>query len=210
MTMEIWTAYLLAAAVLTVTPGLDTALILRTSAHEGAGSGALAALGIGLGCLCWGSAAALGLGFLFAAWPLGFTALRLLGAGYIAWLGLLMLLRPCTTLNVTSAGTAASGALAFRRGFATNILNPKVGIFYVTLLPQFLPEGVDATSASLQLALAHVVLALAWFTLVARLAGSLTHYLRKPDVAALVDRVTGAMFVGFGISLALGAGAMPS
>jgi threonine/homoserine/homoserine lactone efflux protein len=81
MTLQAWLIYLATAAILTMTPGLDTVMVLRTSSAEGFRNGALAALGIGCGCLCWGSAAAFGLGALLAASPPAFTALKLCGAG---------------------------------------------------------------------------------------------------------------------------------
>ena len=206
MTFQIWTIYLVTATILTMTPGLDTAMVLRTAASGGTGQGVLAALGIGLGCLCWGSAAALGLGALFTAWPLAFATLKLAGAGYLAWLGVNLLLRPRAHLNASEPVHAApwAGLLAFRRGFTTNILNPKVGIFYITLLPQFAPHGADTTSLSLQLALAHVALAIVWFMFLAGVTGAIRPYLRKPEVMKIVDRATGGVFVGFGLQLSLG------
>lgn len=206
MTLEIWTVYLITAAILTMTPGLDTAMVLRTSATGGAAHGAFAALGIGLGCLCWGSAAALGLGALFSAWPLAFAALKLAGAGYLTWLGLHLLLWPRNRLEPDdAAGTSPWGGLAaFRRGFTSNILNPKVGIFYITLLPQFVPHGADTVRFSLELAIAHVMLAIVWFVLLAVATGVIRPYLRKPRIVKLLDRATGGVFVGFSLQLTLG------
>ncbi|HEY2480744.1 MAG TPA: LysE family transporter, partial [Caulobacteraceae bacterium] len=87
-------AFVAAAAILTVTPGLDTALVLRTAAVGGAKRGAAAALGIGLGCLVWGASVALGLGALIAASHAAYTLLKLAGAAYLAWLGLNLLIKP--------------------------------------------------------------------------------------------------------------------
>jgi threonine/homoserine/homoserine lactone efflux protein len=206
MTLQIWTVYLVTATILTMTPGLDTATVLRTSATGGVAHGTLAALGIGLGCLCWGSAAAFGLGALLVACPLAFATLKLAGAGYLAWLGLNLLLRPRSRLEPGDAtnGSPREGLLAFRRGFLTNILNPKVGIFYITLLPQFVPHGADTIRYSLELAFAHVMLAIVWFVLVAGATGAIRPYLRKPRIVKLLDRATGGAFVGFGLQLTLG------
>ena len=206
MTLQIWTVYLITASILTMTPGLDTATVLRTAASGGAARGAFAALGIGLGCLCWGSAAAFGLGALLIACPTAFAVLKLAGAGYLAWLGLNLLFCPRSRLEPGDAANASpwDRLLAFRRGFMTNILNPKVGIFYITLLPQFVPHGADTIRHSLELAFAHVMLAIVWFVLLAGATGAIRPYLRKPRIVKLLDRATGGVFVGFGVQLTLG------
>ncbi|WP_369751238.1 LysE family translocator [Novosphingobium sp. AP12] len=205
MTIQAWFLYLATATLLTMTPGLDTVMVLRTSGAEGFRNGALAALGIGCGCLCWGSATALGLGALLAASPAAFMALKLFGAAYLAWLGVNFLMHPRGSVEAIPAGAEdASGARAFRRGFSTNILNPKVGIFYLTLLPQFVPHGAVSAWLSLQLAGAHVAIALCWFIILAGLAGTVGPYLRRPQIVRWVDRATGGVFVGFGIQLTLG------
>jgi threonine/homoserine/homoserine lactone efflux protein len=205
MTLEIWLGYAAAALLLTMLPGLDTALVLRTAASSGPRPGVMAALGIGLGCLCWGIMSALGLGALLAACPAALAALRLLGAGYIAWLGLAMLLRPSQGLAVAAGGASEPGVSgrAFRRGLVTNLLNPKVGAFYVTLIPQFVPAGPDTTAISMELAAVHVALAVVWFAMLARMAGAVTPLLRRRPVATMVDRATGAILIGFGANLAL-------
>jgi threonine/homoserine/homoserine lactone efflux protein len=206
MTPEIWTVYLVTAAVLTITPGLDTAMVLRTSAMQGARQGMFAAFGIGLGCLCWGSAAAFGLGAVLAASPTAFLILKLVGAGYLAWLGIGLLLHPRRSFEHAAAPVATESDVrrAFLRGFATNILNPKVGIFYVTLLPQFVPQDAPPVPSALELAVAHVALAVAWFCALAAITGSVRPYLRRPRVLAVLDRVTGGVFLGFGLQLTLG------
>src|SRR5580698_92881 len=100
-------AYLAAAALLTITPGLDTAIVLRTATAEGPVRAAQAALGVVCGCLAWGAAVALGLGVLLAASSLAYTALRWAGAAYLAWLGFRLLFRPRSTFDL-AAPTAAS------------------------------------------------------------------------------------------------------
>src|ERR1700761_7982906 len=103
-------AFSVAAGLLTITPGLDTALVLRTAAVEGAKRAALAALGIGLGCLVWGAAVALGLAALLKASALAFTALKWAGAAYLVWLGIGMLLKPRDRFSLGEAAEAGSGA----------------------------------------------------------------------------------------------------
>ena len=194
------------AVIVVVTPGLDTAFVLRTAAAEGRGNGIRAAIGIGLGCLCWGAAAAFGLGALLAASPATFTLLKVAGAGYLLWLGIRLLARPRSALEKMGAGAVMADptAGALRRGFTTNILNPKVGVFYLTLLPQFVPAGVDAGWYSFGLAALHVCLATIWFTVLATVTASARQLLRAPNAVSALDRITGGVFVAFGLHLALG------
>jgi len=137
-------AYAAAASLLTLTPGLDTAMVLRTAAVEGPRRAALAALGIGCGCLAWGLAVALGLGVLLKASSLAYTVLRWAGAGYLIWLGAQLLLKPRSRFDLTAE--RRGGGNWWLRGFLNNLLNPKVGVFYVSFLPQFIPSGADVPS----------------------------------------------------------------
>ncbi len=143
-------SFVLAAGLLAVTPGLDTALVLRTATAEGATQAAQAALGIVIGCLFWGGAAAFGVGALLAASEFAFTLLKWIGGAYLLWLGLLLILRPRTQLSTMSA--PQSGAMSgrsgwFWKGLLQNLFNPKVGIFYISFLPQFVPPGVPVAGA---------------------------------------------------------------
>ena len=197
-------AFIGAAFVLTVTPGLDTAMVLRTAASEGARHGMSAAFGIGVGCLCWGVAVALGLGALLLASPTAFGIMKLAGAAYLVWLGVHLLLRPRRSISeiaVTRMSRGDSLWLSARRGFTTNILNPKVGLFYLTLLPQFVPAAHSTTTYSLLFAAVHVVLAVVWFMVLAVVAGAVRRKLARPGVLPLIDRVTGGVFLGFGLHL---------
>jgi threonine/homoserine/homoserine lactone efflux protein len=200
-------AFVGTAAILTVTPGLDTAMVLRTAAAEGAKHGIAAAIGIGIGCLCWGSAAAFGLGALLAASPTAFTILKYAGAAYLAWLGVNLLLRPRQVIAAASApriDSTHSVLPALKRGFVTNILTPKVGLFYITLLPQFVPHGVSVAPYSFLLACTHVALAVTWFIALATMTGFIRPYLQRPGVLPTLDRLTGGVFVLFGLQLSLG------
>ncbi|AHE55398.1 LysE family translocator [Sphingomonas sanxanigenens] len=203
-------AFLGTATILTMAPGLDTAMVLRTAAVEGARHGAAAALGIGIGCLCWGSAAAFGVGTLFAAFPILFVTLKWVGAAYLGWLGVNLLLAPRRAFSMAGAAApqAPTLAQAAGRGFTTNILNPKVGLFYLTLLPQFVPEGAGAGDSAFTLALAHVGLATSWFVLLAVATGLIRPALQRPQVMAGLDRVTGMVLILLGFHLSLASGAL--
>ena len=198
-------AYVVAAGLLTLTPGLDTALILRTAAVEGPKRAVLAAMGINVGCLAWGAAVALGLGVLLEASQLAFTVLKWAGAAYLVWLGLNLALKPRDRFEVT-AGAPAGGGGDFtwmRRGFLTNLLNPKVGVFYVSFLPQFLPQGVQPAPFIFLLAVIHVVIGSCWSLCLIAATQPIATALKRPAVVRWLDRATGAVFLGFGVKLAL-------
>ena len=197
-------AYLVAAGLLTLTPGLDTALILRTATVEGPKRAVLAELGINLGCLTWGAAVALGLGALLQASTLAFTVLTWAGAAYLVWLGLNLLLRPRERFDVASPAPGDGGDLVWmRRGLLTNLLNPKIGVFYVSFLPQFLPHGVPAAPFIFLLAVIHVVIGSLWAAVLIGATQPIARVLKTPAVVRWLDRLTGVVFLGFGLRLAL-------
>jgi threonine/homoserine/homoserine lactone efflux protein len=193
-------AFTLAAALLTVTPGLDTALVLRTAAAEGARRAFAAALGICLGCLAWGALVAVGLGMLLQASELAYLALKWIGAAYLLYLGIRLIFagRGATEARDTGPG----GANWFLRGLLTNLLNPKVGAFYVSFLPQFIPAGASVPSMTLLLAAIHAALGLLWFALLIRATRPLAAVLRNPALVLGLDRATGAVLIFFGLRLA--------
>jgi threonine/homoserine/homoserine lactone efflux protein len=193
-------AFTLAAALLTVTPGLDTALVLRTAAAEGARRAFAAALGICLGCLAWGALVAVGLVMLLQASELAYLALKWIGAAYLLYLGIRLIFagRGATEARDADPG----GANWFLRGLLTNLLNPKVGAFYVSFLPQFIPAGASVPSMTLLLAAIHAALGLLWFALLIGATRPLAAVLRNPALVLGLDRATGAVLIFFGLRLA--------
>ncbi|MDI9776792.1 LysE family translocator [Pseudomonas putida] len=196
-------AFTLAATLLTLTPGLDTALILRTATVEGRNQGMRAALGINAGCLLWGAAVAFGLGALIAVSELAYNTLKYCGAAYLAWLGVNMLLRPRQSLAPAGEDRQRAGNW-FLKGLMGNLLNPKVGIFYVSFLPQFIPQGQPLVAWTFGLVSIHVVLGLLWAMLLIGATRPLAGLLRRDKVIRWMDRATGLVFVLFAARLALG------
>jgi threonine/homoserine/homoserine lactone efflux protein len=197
-------AFVAAASVLTVTPGLDTALVLRAAATGGPRPAVFAGLGIALGCLVWGAVVSIGLGALLAASAMAFQLLKGAGAAYLLWLGAKLLLWPRARFDAAAADSAKSNVTqALRQGLLTNLLNPKVGVFYLTFLPQFVPAGVGVAAFSFLLAAIHVLLGLIWFAALIAATVPVSRFLRKPRVVKTLDRVTGGVFVAFGAKLAL-------
>ena len=195
-------AYVAAAGLLAMTPGLDTAMVLRTAAVEGRRQAVLATLGIATGCLVWGLAVALGLGVVLAASRAAYTALKWAGAAYLVWLGAQLVLRPRAKFDLDAAA-ARRGDNWWARGLLTNLLNPKVGVFYVSFLPQFVPAGVPAAPFILLLAAIHVALGLCWCGALILATAPLKRWLQQRAVVGWLDRLTGAVFIGFGARLAL-------
>ena len=225
--MEITTAvwsFALVVGLLTLTPGLDTALILRTAALGSRREASGVVLGIQLGTLLWGTLSSLGVSALLTASHAAYLALRIAGAAYLLWMGGRMLhgsLRrragadPAaeegaeggTAEGTTGpAGAWADGGLprGLRRGLTTNLLNPKIGVFYVAVLPQFIPAHAPHFAMGLLLTCVHVTEGLLWSGVLVAFAGVLRGWLRRPVARRVLDRVTGTVVIAFGLRLAIG------
>jgi threonine/homoserine/homoserine lactone efflux protein len=203
-------SFTVAAGLLTVTPGLDTALVLRTAAVEGRKQALLAGVGICFGCLLWGAAASFGLGALVAVSSLAYNMLRIVGAIYLSYLGTKLFIRAFarssshnTAEPVLQKHKGGDGSLWLRRGLLTNLLNPKVGVFYLSFLPQFIPAGVQVWSFSILLALIHATEGFLWFLLLTNATEFLSGWLKQRRVVIALDSAMGAIFIGFGLKLAL-------
>ncbi|MGE1067263.1 LysE family translocator [Pantoea sp. OVA07A] len=197
-------SFLFAITILTLTPGFDTALVLRSAVAQGAKRASVTALGITLGCLVWGVAVGFGLGALLLASEMAYNLLKWLGAAWLLYLGLKLLLKPRQTAIDTQQPALQQGYLAcLSRGLLGNLLNPKVGIFYVSFLPQFIPAGASVALWCSLMALAHMLLGLIWNAVLIGGSHYFAGHLRKPRVLKVMDRLTGCVFIGFAAKLAL-------
>lgn len=201
-------AFCFAVGLLTIIPGLDTALVLRTAAINGRKSAMLAASGIALGSLGWGVIVALGLGALLTVSQVAYLILQYAGAAYLCFLGGKMIKDAIVLKAASSEPTNIpipdiEGSRWLARGFLTNILNPKVGVFYVSLLPQFIPTGANVAILTVLLAAIHAVMGIAWFALLTTATAPLTRFLNKPATTRTLDGMTGTVLVAFGLRLAL-------
>jgi threonine/homoserine/homoserine lactone efflux protein len=201
-------AFLAVSAVVICTPGQDTALTIRNTLSGGRGSGIASALGVSLGQAVWTIAASAGLVALLSASEPAFRALKLAGAAYLVFLGAQTLLsafrdrgRNHARCRRATKPPPLAPVRALRQGLVSNLGNPKMAIFFASLLPQFAPAGDGAFAALLGLGLLFCLLTLAWLSLyaaaVARLSGVLTGRVRRA-----IDAVTGTVLVAFGIRLA--------
>ena len=192
--------FLVVVAVLTVTPGPDMALVLR----NGVRGGARLAWWTGLGC-CTGisvhaTLAVLGLSAILAASAAAYTVLRIAGGGYLVYLGVMALLgsfhEPKTLVPQREVATRTE---AFRQGVLSNVLNPKIALLFLTLLPQFVGDGEPRVATSAFLAATFLVVAVAWWRLFSLGVGALGAVLSRRRVRVVFDRVTGAVLVALGV-----------
>ncbi|MBX9044502.1 LysE family translocator [Enterobacter ludwigii] len=195
-------AFSLAALLLTLTPGLDTALILRTACAEGGKKAFHAALGIDAGCFVWGALVALGLGALLAVSEMAYTVLKVCGAVYLSWLGLQLLIRPRSSFSDGDDNHVSQGNW-FIRGMLGNVLNPKMGIFYVSFLPQFVPAGHSPLIWTFILVSIHVAIGTIWSVTLILSTHFASAVLKKSRVVRVMDRATGGLFLCFAAKLAI-------
>ena len=211
------------AALVTIIPGLDTALVVRTTVTQGRSRGFATALGINTGVLIWGVAAAAGVSALLAASQLAYDVIRAMGAAYLIWLGTAMLWRTrrrrstarrdATTSDATSSDATSSQPTApgraqglFRswlRGTTANLLNPKIGAFYVAILPQFIPDRASHLLMGLALAGIHDAEGITWFAILISAVHLARRFLDSSRIHKIMDRITGTVLIGFGLKLAL-------
>ncbi|MFF4339235.1 LysE family translocator [Kitasatospora sp. NPDC001540] len=199
-------SFALVVGLLTLTPGLDTALILRTAVLGRRRQAWGVVLGIQTGTLIWGTASAAGISVLLTASRLGYETLRWAGVCYLLWMGVRMLRSRHQQPDEAPERDDTGGGwwAGWRRGTLTNLLNPKVGVFYVAVLPPFIPAGAPHLAAGVLLTSVHVAEGLLWSGVLIAFARTLRTRLRRPSVRRLLDRATGVAVLGFGAKLALG------
>jgi len=201
-------AFALVAALLTIVPGIDTSLVLRGALTRGHRYGYATAFGICCGALVWGVAAAIGASALLAASEIAYRVLTLAGAAYMVWLGGSLIWK--SFRRGADAGghglpvSRASDSLgrAWLTGFGTNLLNPKVGVFYLATIPQFIPHGTSPALMGVALAAVHALLSIVWFTAIILATAVVSRWLRNPRAVRIIDRITGTVLIGFGAKLA--------
>ena len=199
--------FIVAGLVLNITPGPDTAYIVGRSLQLGWRGGAAAALGIGAGCLVHIAAAAIGLSAILAASSTAFAATKLIGAAYLGVLGVRMLLSRADAASGQADATPTETSLwrVFRQGVLTNALNPKVALFFLAFLPQFV--AADASHkplAFLTLGLIFICTGTLWCLVLAAFAAKAANRLRQSEgVIAWVNRTLGGLFIYLGIRVAM-------
>jgi RhtB (resistance to homoserine/threonine) family protein len=193
-------AFLVVAAIVVVTPGVDMALVTRNALLYGRRAALMTALGINLGIFFWVTAASLGLAAVVATSAEAFAAIKLAGAVYLIYLGI-QALRSARPTG-TRVRAAPSARVAFRQGVVSNLLNPKIAVFFTSLLPQF--AGADSSATDLLLlGLLFNAMGVCWLVVYALAAARGREVLGRPRVKRVLDRVSGIVLIGLGARLAL-------
>jgi threonine/homoserine/homoserine lactone efflux protein len=200
-------AFLGISALVIVTPGQDTALTIRNTLAGGRRAGLLTAAGVSTGQAVWTVAASAGVAALLVASEPAFLALKLAGAAYLVFLGIQALAAAFRgkghDSRLPGPGPAPlAPATAYRQGIVSNLGNPKMAVFFTSLLPQFAPAGGASFVAMLALGLVFCTLTLVWLAAYAAAVDRAGQFLRKTSVRRVLDAVTGTVLVAFGLRLA--------
>ncbi|MFI9046352.1 LysE family translocator [Streptomyces sp. NPDC053427] len=201
-----WTQILTAAgvlALLTVVPGPDMAVVTKRAIASGRAEALRSAAGITTGLLVWGVCTVVGLAAILAASAEAYFVVKILGAGYLAFLGLQALWQSRRSAPRTAEPTAKGSGRAYLTGLTTNVLNPKIAVFYTGLLPTLTPDGMPAAAGMALLVLLHAALSLTWLGAYAYLVSRARSVFERPRVRRLLDRVTGVVLIGFGARVAM-------
>jgi threonine/homoserine/homoserine lactone efflux protein len=201
--------YLIAISLLTISPGVDTVLVIRNTTRGGWRDGAATSLGICCGLFVHATVSAVGISVILLQSAWAFRALKLAGAAYLVWLGI-------TSLRSAAGGTAGvdftprgngmrpfSAGRSLGEGFLCNVLNPKAVVFYMAFLPQFIDPRGAALQQSLLLAGLHFLIAMVWQCFLAALVERARVLLQSPRVRRGIDATVGALMLLFGIKLGL-------
>lgn len=205
-------AFLPAALLLTITPGADTMLVIRSVLIRGPKRSLLTALGVNSGVIVHGCLSGLGLSLILVNSAAAYQTVKILGACYLVWLGLLSWKRffgkdaplagrpDCLEKPARKKDTAWT---AFSEGFLTNLLNPKVAVFYLAFLPQFIGPGDPILAKSILLAAIHNVMGFIWFSAIALGLGRMGALIARPGFRRVLEAISGTVLIGFGVKLVL-------
>jgi len=214
--------FALASTLVILAPGPDSMLVMRNTMRGGRRAGWVTACGTLSGLTMWALAAALGLSALLRVSHVGYDILRFCGAAYLIWLGVTSLVHfrrkntaepvaqadgsapgvPGPTVPVRTGPGAARPRRAYLNGLLSNLLNPKVSVFFMAFLPAFVPAGASAVGFSLVLGIWFIAETGLWLAVVAWLADRGVRWLRRPAVQRWMERITGIVLIGFGLRLA--------
>jgi threonine/homoserine/homoserine lactone efflux protein len=188
-----------------VIPGPDMALIARNVLRHGRSAGFATSIGVCAGILGWGVAAAYGVAALLATSATAFAALKLAGAAYLIYLGITTLRGTHDVPTTTDGGSfvVVPAHRAWLQGLLSSLLNPKLGVFFLTLLPQFIGPGDPAPARSLQLAVVFDLIGLVWLLAYSAVLGAVGAGLSRPGPRRFMRGLTGTILVGLGVRVAL-------
>ncbi|WP_260259163.1 LysE family translocator [Vibrio intestinalis] len=198
-------AFLIAITILTLTPGLDTALVIKNSSRGGLADGAMTSLGICLGLFVHATFSAVGISAILAQSAELFSLVKMVGAAYLIWLGascLVSLYRgQANGMEVAMASSGVNLKRSVREGFLSNVLNPKTAVFYLAFLPQFIDPNGSAFLPSLLMASIHFVIAMIWQCGLAGALDKAKGLLQSSTFMRRMEATTGAVLVALGVKL---------
>lgn len=206
MELGLWT-YVVSITVLTLTPGVDTLLVIRNTTRGGWKDGAVSSVGICSGLFVHAAVSAVGISLILLQTAWAFNTLKLAGACYLIWLGFgslrrAILLGSSSEMNSLTQHQPFNAYRSFREGLLSNVLNPKTVIFYMAFLPQFIDPQQSAMAQSLFLALLHFVIAMVWQCILAAIVVRAKALMSQPLLGRVFNGIAGALFMGLGLKLA--------
>ena len=195
-------AGLVVLVLLTISPGADMALVAKITLERGRRSALFATTGICSGLLVHATASALGLSVILATSAEAFTLLKLAGAAYLVYLGVQALRSSFRDDRVVPVASRRAMS-PFVQGLLSNVLNPKVAVFYLTFMPQFISPGDNVLVRSLAFAVAHGIMGIVWLTAYAYVLSRVSDLLGRTGLRRWLERVTGGVLIALGLRLAL-------
>jgi RhtB (resistance to homoserine/threonine) family protein len=201
--MNDFLTFIVLSLFVVMSPGIDTALITRRTISAGKSDGFKMALGITAGALVHTFAAAFGLSAVLMQSAVAFEVVKYIGAAYLIYLGVSSFISKNKGQIVENQKEIPAKGSAFKQGFFSNVLNPKVAIFFLTFLPQFVNTQSHAANQLILMGIIYTLLSIVWFIVYV----IFIHYLRKwfmtPNVQSMMEKATGIVLIGFGLKLAL-------
>jgi threonine/homoserine/homoserine lactone efflux protein len=202
-------SFTLASVLIVLLPGPDSLVVVRGLVRHGRRGGVMTGAGVLCGLVVWVAATALGLSALLQASEVGYEVLKVVGACYLVWIGvrsLLAIRTPAADVEAEGDGPMAPapllGGSGFVAGFITDLLNPKVGVFFVSFLPAFVPTGYAVGWTTFALGTWYAVLTALYFLGLIALSGTVSTWMRSPRIRRRLDALTGVVILGFGLRLA--------
>ena len=201
-------AFTVIAGLLTITPGADTMLVIRNVMARGRRAGFLTTVGACCGIFVHAMLSALGLSLILVNSALAFEIVKMIGAAYLVWLGIQSLRQAFRRKHSANGGAAlrarpARGYRSLIEGFLSNVLNPKVAVFYLAFFPQFMSPGDWVFAKSMLLAAIHWVEGVLWLSIVTLFINRLRSWITQPRVTRAIAATTGAVMILFGVRLAM-------
>ncbi|EMK6905031.1 LysE family translocator [Vibrio cholerae] len=207
MVIQNFEAFLIAITILTLTPGLDTALVIRNTSRAGFADGCTTSLGICFGLFVHATFSAIGISAILAQSAELFQIVKMVGAAYLIWLGISSLRSLMKTGQGIEAASLAHAQFrltrSLREGFLSNVLNPKTAVFYLAFLPQFINPDYSPLAQSLLMALIHFAIAMVWQCGLAGALSSAKNLLKNASFMRWMEGTTGVVLVALGIKLLL-------